>query len=200
MNSLVSYEWLTHYVKLRGTPEEFAKRMSLSGPAVERLLPADAELAKIVVGRIKDIKKHPNADKLRIVMTDVGAKKPAHIVCGGTNLAEGQFVAVALIGAKVRWHGKGDLVALEPAEIRGEKSEGMICAADEIGLGGAFQNAEREILDLGKELGWGVGAHGDAPRRKGGFPSAPTPCAPLADILGLSGDVIMDIEVTSNRV
>ncbi|MCI0479127.1 phenylalanine--tRNA ligase subunit beta, partial [Candidatus Uhrbacteria bacterium] len=182
MNSLVSYEWLKHYVKLRETPEEFAKRLSLSGPAVERILPADADLDRIVVGRIKEIKKHPNADKLRIVMTDVGGKKPAHIVCGGTNLVEGQYVAVALIGSKVRWHGQGELVTLEPAEIRGEKSEGMICAADEIGLGAAFQNAEREILDLGKELGWGT------PPKSG---------APLADILGLAGDVVMDIEVTS---
>ncbi|MFH1077906.1 MAG: phenylalanine--tRNA ligase subunit beta [Patescibacteria group bacterium] len=185
MNSLVSYEWLKHYVNLRVTPEEFAKRMSLSGPAVERIIPQDADLAKIVVGCIKELKKHPNADKLRIVMTDVGGKKPAHIVCGGTNLEEGQYVAVALIGSKVRWHGQGDLVTLEPAEIRGEKSEGMICAADEIGLGAAFQNPEREILDLGKELGWGT---------------PPKPGSPLADILGLAGDVVMDIEVTSNRV
>ncbi|MFH1973433.1 MAG: phenylalanine--tRNA ligase subunit beta, partial [Patescibacteria group bacterium] len=64
----------------------------------------------------------------------------------------------------------------------------------------AYQNAEREIKDLGKHLGSGVGAHREAPRRKGGLPSAPTPGAPLADILGLAGDVIMDIEVTSNRV
>ena len=195
MNSLVSYEWLKHYVKLRETPEEFAKRMSLSGPAVERIVPQGADLANIVVGRIVEIKKHPNADKLRIVSVDVGAKTKLDVVCGGTNLADGQWVAVALLGAKVKWHGQGDLVTLEPAEIRGVKSEGMICAASEIGLGDAFPHAEREILDLGKELGW------VSPLRRGsarGF--SPKPGSPLADVLGLSGDVVMDIEVTSNRV
>ncbi len=208
MNSLVSYEWLKHYVDLKGvTPDEFARRLSLSGPAVEKIIPQGRDLEKIVVGKIKAIKPHPNADKLRLVTVDVGKAsylvprtsyaRPLEIVCGGTNLEKDQWVAVALMGAKVCWHGAGDLVELQPAEIRGQKSEGMICAASEIGLGEAFPHQEKEILDLGKELRWNAGAQ---VIRSGRKTYAPTPGAPLADVLGLSDDVVMEIEVTSNRV
>ncbi len=215
MNSLVSYDWLSEYVDLKGiTPEEFARRMSLSGPSVEKLMFQGDGLEKIVVGSVIDVKPHPNADKLRIAVVDVGAqfiapkfiapgKKGAmnraptkrhrmiEIVCGGTNLKKDQWVAVALVGAKVRWHGEGDLVTLEPIVIRGVKSEGMICAANEIGLFDAFPHVEREILDLGEHLP--LKNKGEAWR---GLKSG----TPLADALGLSNDVVMDIEVTSNRV
>ncbi|MFA5185177.1 MAG: phenylalanine--tRNA ligase subunit beta [Patescibacteria group bacterium] len=191
MNTLVSFDWLKEYVKLKETPEEFARRISLSGPAVEKILPLYPELGdKIVLGHIKELKQHPNADKLKLVEVDVGEKTPIRVVCGGSNLEVGQYVAVALLGAKVRWHGQGEPIVLEPAEIRGEKSEGMICASSEIGLGEAFQNSERMILDLGMELGWGE----DSKK------SIPVPGTPLNDVLGGSDDVAMDIEVTSNRV
>ncbi|MBI5654486.1 phenylalanine--tRNA ligase subunit beta [Candidatus Uhrbacteria bacterium] len=193
MNTLVSYDWLKEYVKLKETPEEFARRISLSGPAVEKILPLYPELGdKIVLGQIAELKQHPNADKLKIVKVDVGADGGAllHIVCGGSNLELGQYVAVALLGAKVRWHGQGEPVVLEPAEIRGEKSEGMICASSEIGLGEAFPNSDRMILDVGHELGW------DKQTKK----SIPKTGTPLNDVLGGSDDVAMDIEVTSNRV
>lgn len=184
MNSLVSYDWLKQYVDLKGvTPEEFARRMSLSGPAVEKIVPQGAGFEKIVVGRVVELKPHPNADKLRLAVTDVGGTR-ATIVCGGSNLKPDQWVAVALAGARVRWHGEGDPVVLEPAEIRGVKSEGMICAANEIGLFDAFPHEEREILDLGQAV----------PDMK------LKPGTPLADALGLSSDVVMDIEVTTNRV
>lgn len=189
MNSLVSYDWLKEYVKLKETPDEFARRMSLSGPAVEKIYPQGTDLENIVVGRVVELKPHPNADKLKIAMTDVGLDKPLHIVCGGSNLLKDQWVAVALLGAKVKWHGQGDPIVLEPVEIRGVPSEGMICASTEIGLGDAFQNSERMILDLGAELGWNDAAH----------PKTPKTGTPLADVLGLSHDVVMDIEVTSNR-
>lgn len=185
MNTLVSYEWLKHYVDLKGvTPDEFARRVSLSGPGVEKIHPQGEGLEKVVVGHVKKVEKHPNADKLKIAHVDIGTKKDALIVCGGSNLAEKQWVAVALVGAKVRWHGEGDLVTLEPAEIRGVKSEGMICASNEIGLADAFPGAEREILDLGIAL--------PGMKMKAG--------APLGDVLGLSDDSVMDIEVTTNRI
>ncbi len=185
MNSLVSYDWLKDYVDLKGLgPEEFAKRMSLSGPAVEKLLPQGQDLDKVVVGHVLEVKPHPNADKLRLADVDCGAGGTLSIVCGGTNLKTGQWVAVALVGARVRWHGEGDPITLEPAEIRGIPSQGMICAADEIGLAEAFPHEQRHILDLGVEL----------PGMK------LKPGTPLADALGLSSDVVMDIEVTSNRV
>jgi phenylalanyl-tRNA synthetase beta chain len=184
MNSLVSYNWLSEYVDLaKIAPDEFAKRMSLSGPAVEKIMPRDAGLEKVVVGRIKAIKPHPNADKLRLVTVDTGARD-LDLVCGGSNLEDGQWVAVAEVGAKVRWHGEGEPIEMKPAEIRGIRSEGMICAANEIGLFDAFPHADREILDLGKAI-----------------PSLKVkPGTPLANALGLTGDVVMDIEVTSNRI
>ncbi|MEK7655273.1 MAG: phenylalanine--tRNA ligase subunit beta [Patescibacteria group bacterium] len=204
MNSLVSYNWLSEYVDLKKvTPEEFAKRVSLSGPAVEKIIPQGKDLAHVVVGHILEINPHPNADKLRLVVADIGKKKVT-IVCGGSNIKKGQWVAVALVGAHVRWHGAGDLMELKPAEIRGVKSDGMICGANEIGLADAFPHAEKEILDLGLELGFDVGAGLSRPARgnnRGGRENpAPTHGMPLADLLGLSDDVVMDIEVTSNRV
>lgn len=184
MNSLVSYDWLKEYVDLKKvTPDEFAKRMSLSGPAVEKIIPQDAGLDNVVVGHVLEVNPHPNADKLRLANTDIGSAKVT-IVCGGSNLKADQWVAVALVGAKVKWHGEGDLIELTPAEIRGVKSDGMICAANEIGLLDAFPHAEREILDLGVAIP-------DMKLKAG---------TSLGDALGLSSDVVMDIEVTSNRV
>jgi phenylalanyl-tRNA synthetase beta chain len=186
MNSLVSYNWLSEYVDLKGiTPEEFAQKMSLSGPGVEKLHVQGDELNGIVVGRIVELKAHPNADKLRIAMVNIGnALKPSTIVCGGSNLAVHQWVAVATVGSRVRWHGEGELVTLEPATIRGVESEGMICASNEIGLGDAYPAAERVILDVGA-------AFPDAKLLAG---------ASFASLLGISTDVVMDIEVTTNRV
>ncbi len=195
MNSLVSYDWLSEYVDLNGlTPDDFAKRISLSGPAVEKMYPQGTDLDKIVVGHVRDVKAHPNADKLRIAEVEVGkdGKKPklANIVCGGSNLVANQWVVVALPGARVRWHGEGEPIVLEPTEIRGVASEGMICASEEIGLAEAFPGGNHEILDLGVALGWSVSP--DSVRL--------VPGSLLADALGLSSDVVMDIEVTSNRV
>ncbi|MFA4953956.1 MAG: phenylalanine--tRNA ligase subunit beta [Patescibacteria group bacterium] len=199
MNTLVSYDWLKQYVKLKETPDEFARRVSLSGPSVEKILALNSELGdKIVVGRVLELKKHPNADKLKLVAVDVGANNhsPLQIVCGGSNLEQDQLVAVALVGAKVRWHGAGDLVTLEPTEIRGVKSLGMICSSNEIGLGEIFPAEERMILDVGLEMGWNANSKFQIPNSKFTPPKLGTP---LSDILGLKDDVAMDIEVTSNR-
>jgi phenylalanyl-tRNA synthetase beta chain len=185
MNTLVSYDWLKHYVDLKGVPvDEFARRVSLSGPGVEKIYPQGEALEKIVVGHVTKVEKHPNADKLKVAHVNVGGKHPANIVCGGSNLKEDQWVVVALVGSRVRWHGEDDLVTLEPAEIRGVKSEGMICASNEIGLADAFPGAEREILDLGLAIP-------DLKTKAG---------TSIADLLGLADDAVMDIEVTSNRV
>jgi len=178
MNILVSDKWLRQWVKMKQKPAEFAAAISLVGPAVERIHKQGAHLEKVVVGKILKIEKHPNADKLRICVVDVGNRQLS-IVCGGTNLEEGQLVAVALVGASVRWHGQGEPVVLEAAKIRDVASEGMICASDEIGLSDLFPaSSEKEIIDLSdRKL---------------------KPGEPLAKALGLD-DVIYDIEVTSNR-
>ena len=83
MNSLVSYEWLKEYVDLTGeTPESFASRISLSGPAVERVYPQGVDFDKIVVGRIRSIEPHPNADRQRITLVDIG------LMCRSKSCAE----------------------------------------------------------------------------------------------------------------
>jgi len=108
---------------------------------------APQPLDKVVVGEVVRVLPHPNADKLRVGETNIG-KETVRIVCGGVNLQEGMRVAVALPGAKVRWHGEGNLVELNETEIRGEKSFGMICAAAELGLESFFPADDHHILDI----------------------------------------------------
>ena len=103
---------------------------------------------KIVIGKIIELQTHSNADKLQLAITDIGEPEPVQIVCGGTNLKEEMFVVVALPGAKVKWHGEGEPVVLDEAKIRGEKSFGMICASNEIGIDDKFPCGEMEITDL----------------------------------------------------
>jgi phenylalanyl-tRNA synthetase beta chain len=178
MNLLVSYKWLKDYVKLKQTPQEFAARLSLSGPSVERIYPQGQGLDKVVVGKILKVKPHPNADKLRIVETDLGSMTK-DVVCGGSNLEEGQLVAVALPGAWVKWHGEGEPVEIKEAKLRGADSYGMICGADEIGLVDRFpKKDEKEIVDLSSLKA--------------------KPGTPLAEALKMD-DVVFDVEVTSNR-
>lgn len=178
MNILASYNWIREHVALKEGAEDFARKISLCGPAVERLHPQAPAYEKMIIGQIKGVKPHPNADKLRLVATDVGGEKPLEIVCGGSNLEPGMKVVVALVGAKVKWHGQGDLVELKPAEIRGVKSEGMICGANEVGLADAFPHAEKEIMDVS----WCKAKPGTA----------------LARAFELD-DTVFDIEVTTNR-
>ncbi|MBF8280735.1 MAG: phenylalanyl-tRNA synthetase, beta subunit [Candidatus Magasanikbacteria bacterium] len=182
MNFLLSYNWLKEFAALKITPENFAREFSRQAFSVERIHEMSRGLENVVVGKIVHIKAHPNADKLRIAITDVGPHK-LEIVCGGVNLAVGMRVAAAQVGARVRWHGEGALTELAPAEIRGVKSEGMICGANELSVGGkslfeVFPHLEKEILDLS----WIQAAPG----------------TPLAIALGLD-DVVFDLEITSNR-
>ncbi len=179
---LLSFNWLKKYLPLppTTTPSDIAHRLTLSTVEVEGLNDLDKDLVGIVVGRIIAVEKHPNADRLRVCTVDVGSEKLS-IVCGGSNVAENMLVAVAKIGAKVRWHGEGDPIVLEPATIRGVASEGMICGADEIGLVDRFpKHDEKEIVDL---------TH-----------LAIAPGTPLAEALGLD-DVIFEIDnkALSNR-
>ena len=104
---------------------------------------------KIVVGEIKEVLPHPNADKLRVCKVDVGTDEIKDIVCGGSNLEAGMKVVVACPGAMVRWHGEGDPVEIKNAKLRGVQSFGMICAAVEVGLDDLFpSNDDHEIMDI----------------------------------------------------
>jgi len=177
MNIMISYSWLKEYLHTDLTPDVFAARMTNAGNSVEHLYSLSALYEGMVVGQIKRLSPHPNANKLFIVHTDIGGKE-VEIVCGGVNLEEGMKVAVALPGSRVRWHGQGDLVTLEETEIRGVKSTGMICAANELGF---------EKLSQGEKDIWDIGSLTDAPVGTS-----------LVKALDLE-DTLFDIEVTTNR-
>ncbi len=177
MNILASYKWLKEYVKTDLTPEEFARELSLKSMSVESIEKGSHKFENMVVGVVREIKPHPKADRLRLILTDIGSQV-VEIVCGGTNLELNQKVFVALPGSKVRWHGEGDLVELKQTEIRGVKSFGMICAPAEVGFE-KLQGGEHEIWDLTKVT--------DA--------KAGTPIAAALDL----DDTLFDIEITTNR-
>ncbi|MFC1749862.1 phenylalanine--tRNA ligase subunit beta [Pseudomonadota bacterium] len=141
---LISLNWLRDFVDIPSNidAQEFGKLFTLRTAEVEGVKDLASSLENVVVGQIEKIKPHPDADKLQITETTVGGK-PLQIICGATNIKEGMYVAVAKIGAKIRWHGEGELVTLEKAKIRGVESSGMICAASEIGL-----PDEEGIMDL----------------------------------------------------
>lgn len=147
---LLSLNWLKNYVNLPAhlTAKKLAHDLTMSTVEVESVENQAEKFEYVVVGKIIEIKNHPNADKLKIVITNIGKKEPVQIVCGGINLREGMLVAVALPGSKVRWHGEGELVKLQETEIRGVKSFGMICSSNEIGLEKIFPCEDQEIVDL----------------------------------------------------
>lgn len=177
MNILISYNWLKEYLKTDLSPEEFARRTTNAGNGVESMEFLAARYDKMVIGEVVSVCAHKDADKLRVATVDIGAQQVS-IVCGGENLAQGQRVVVALPGAKVRWHGEGDLVELAVTKIRGVESHGMICAANELGF---------EKLPQGPRDIWDV-----APLTK---VKAGTSFVEAFDL----DDVLFDIEVTTNR-
>lgn len=142
----LSLNWIKQFVELPSalSPAELANLITLHTAEVDGVENEAENFEHMVVGEITEVKPHPDADKLRICDVNIGAKT-VQIVCGGSNLEPKQLVAVGLPGAKVKWHGEGDLITLEETKIRGEKSFGMICAAEEIGMG-ASQG--KEIMDL----------------------------------------------------
>ncbi len=145
----ISLNWLQDFVDLKETDVHvIADTITRSTGEVDDVEVQGALLKDCCVGKILKLDKHPNADKLTLceVQTDKGVKK---IVCGGSNLREGMKVAVAHVGAEVKWHG-GEMVKLERTRIRGEESEGMICAAEELELSSQFPATDsHEVIDLG---------------------------------------------------
>ncbi|ADB36351.1 phenylalanine--tRNA ligase subunit beta [Spirosoma linguale] len=133
----VSYKWLQEFIELPESPEEVGKILTATGLEVEGIEKIDAVpggLAGVVIGQVLTCTKHPDADKLSLTTVDVGAEQPLPIVCGAPNVAAGQKVIVALVGATL-YPSAGEPFQIKKAKIRGAASEGMICAEDEIGLG-----------------------------------------------------------------
>jgi len=133
----ISYNWLKQYIDIPESAEEIGKTLTSTGLEVESVEPHETikgGLKGLVIGEVLTCAKHPNADKLSITTVNVGAEAPLHIVCGAPNVAAGQKVVVAVPGATV-YPVKGEPFTIKATKIRGEQSEGMICAEDEIGLG-----------------------------------------------------------------
>ncbi len=132
----ISYNWLKQYIDIPESPEEIGNVLTATGLEVESVEPFETVkggLKGLVVGEVLTCAKHPNADKLSITTVNVG-DKVLPIVCGAANVATGQKVVVALPGSTL-FPFKGDSFTIKATKIRGEVSEGMICAEDEIGLG-----------------------------------------------------------------
>jgi len=147
----ISIKWLKKYIDFEGiSAEEIANKLTMSTVEVEEVRPLAKQLDNVFVGKVEKIKTHPNADKLKTAEVDLNTEK-VKVVCGGSNLRKNMLVALAKPGAMIKWHGEGEAVKLKPAEIRGEKSQGMICSADEIGLENIFSHEFGQILELNDE-------------------------------------------------
>lgn len=133
----ISYNWLTQYIDIPETAEEIGKVLTDTGLEVESVEPFDTVkggLKGLVIGEVITCSKHPNADKLSITTVNIGGPTNVQIICGAPNVAAGQKVVVAPVGTTVH-PTQGESFLIKSAKIRGEQSEGMICAEDEIGLG-----------------------------------------------------------------
>jgi phenylalanyl-tRNA synthetase beta chain len=134
----VSLNWLKQYVNLDGlSPEkvgEILTDIGLEVESIERTESIKGGLAGVVVGHVVEREKHPNADKLSVTKVDIGTGSLLNIVCGAPNVTAGQKVLVATVGTTL-YPIEGEPLTLKKGKIRGEESEGMICAEDELGLG-----------------------------------------------------------------
>src|ERR1700704_1671037 len=169
----VPLSWLREYAPVDAPAKEIADRLSISTAEVNEVLRlgvADegGNLGLFRVGQVLEAEKHPNADRLQLTKVDVGEDKPYQIVCGAWNFGAGAKVAVALPGATLP-----NGVTLERRKLRGEVSEGMILAEDEVDLGTDHDGIM--VLDASLEPG-----------------------TPLADVLPLVEEVL-EIEATGNR-
>lgn len=151
----ISVNFLKKYVDLPVdlTYDQIAYDLTMRTVEVESVTNTADKFHDIVVGEIKEVKAHPNADALKVCIVDVGEDELKQIVCGGSNLAEGHKVCVSKPGAEVVWHGEGEPVKIKESKLRGESSYGMICGATEVYLADIFPpKDEREIVDF-TELG-----------------------------------------------
>ncbi len=133
----ISLNWLKKYIDLNISPEEISEILTAIGLEVEGMEEIESikgGLKGIVVGHVLECVRHPNADKLSLTKVDVGSIAPLQIVCGAPNVTAGQKVLVATIGTRL-YTVEGEAWTIKEGKIRGEASEGMICAEDELGLG-----------------------------------------------------------------
>jgi phenylalanyl-tRNA synthetase beta chain len=132
----ISYNWIKDYLKIEMEPSKVAEVLTSIGlevEGVEQWESLKGGLKGVVIGKVLTCHKHPDADKLTVTKVDVGTGDPLQIVCGAPNVAPEQIVPVATIGT-ILYKGE-EKFEIKKSKIRGELSEGMICAEDELGLG-----------------------------------------------------------------
>lgn len=172
----ISYNWLNTLIKTDLSPEQISEYLTSSGLEVEGMESFESikgGLQGIVVGEVVEKEKHPDADKLSLTKVNIGKPELLSIVCGAPNVAAGQKVLVATVGAKL-YPTTGEPFEIRKSKIRGAVSEGMICAEDEIGLGKGHDG----IMVL---------------------PEDATPGMPAAEFFHLDKDTVFEIGLTPNR-
>ncbi|MCD4789444.1 MAG: phenylalanine--tRNA ligase subunit beta [Bacteroidales bacterium] len=171
----ISYNWLKQYLDFDLSPEKLSELLTDCGLEVEGLekwQSVKGGLEGIVIGEVKTCEKHPDADRLSITTVDVGRDKLLPVVCGAPNVAAGQKVVVATVGTKL--YKEDDFFEIKKAKLRGEPSEGMICAEDELGLGTSHEG----IMVLNQDAKTGT---------------------PASEYFGIEEDYIFEIGLTPNR-
>ena len=171
----ISFNWLKEYIQIEESPEELARILTDLGleiGGIEKKESIKGGLEGLVVGEVKECWQHPNADKLNCTKIDIGGESLLNIVCGAPNVEKGQKVVVATIGT-VLYNGE-DSFKIKKTKLRGELSEGMICAEDEIGIGSNHDG----ILSLPSEVKKGTLAK---------------------EYFKVKEDYILDVDITPNR-
>jgi len=171
----ISYNWLKEYLSIDLSVAEVSHILTDIGLEVEGYETFESVkggLKGVVIGHVLSAAKHPNADKLTVTTVDVGTGEALQIVCGAPNVAQGQKVAVATVGTTL-YMGDKEL-EIKKAKIRGENSEGMICAEDELGLG----TSHAGIMVLPEHL---------------------KPGMPAYEYFGIESDTVFEIGLTPNR-
>ncbi|NYJ27056.1 phenylalanine--tRNA ligase subunit beta [Allomuricauda sp. ARW1Y1] len=172
----ISYNWLKQFLQIDWDAQKTGELLTDLGLEVEGITQFESVkggLKGIVVGHVLTCESHPNADRLKLTTVDIGQEAPVQIVCGAPNVAAGQKVPVATVGTTL-YTKEGEAWVIKKGKIRGEVSQGMICAEDEIGLGESHDG----IMVLNEELVPG------------------TPCAKVFDI---ENDEVFEIGLTPNR-
>ena len=172
----ISYNWLKQFINTDWEAEktgELLTDLGLEIEGIEEFSSVKGGLKGIVVGHVLSCEQHSNADRLKVTKVDVGGDEPIQIVCGAPNVAAGQKVPVATVGTTL-YDNEGNPWQIKKGKIRGEVSEGMICAEDELGLGASHDG----IMVLDNEL---------------------TPGTLASEILKVENDTIFEIGLTPNR-
>ncbi len=171
----ISYKWLKEYINTDLAPEEISVLLTDTGLEVEGVDEVETVkggLKGVVIGEVLTCEPHPNADRLRKTIVNVGVDQPLHIVCGAPNVAAGQKVPVATVGTTI-YSEEGDF-QIKKSKIRGEVSEGMICAEDELNLGKSHDGIM--VLDAEAKVG-----------------------TPAAEYFNIESDYVFEIGLTPNR-